>query len=62
VYGADMSEHMVGFVSLSLAVPSEFRQQQLTPVVPFLAGSSAIAHGYDAADQETLVCDFNWKQ
>jgi hypothetical protein len=57
-----MSEHMVGFVPLSLAVPSAFRQQQLTPVVPFLTDSSAIAHGYDAVDQETLVCDINWKR
>jgi hypothetical protein len=56
---ADISKNMVGFVPFSLAVPSAFRQQQLTSAVPFLTDSSAIAHGYDAAYQETMVCDIN---
>jgi len=62
VYGADISKHVVGFVPFSLAVPSAFRQRQLASAVPFLADSFAIAHGYDAAYQETVVCDINWKR
>jgi hypothetical protein len=53
---------MVGFVPFSVAVPSAFRQQQLTSAVPFLADSSAVAHGYDATYQETVVRDIHWKR
>lgn len=62
MYGAAISKHMVGFVPFSVAVPSAFRQQQLTSAVPFLADSSAVAHGYDATYQETVVRDIHWKR
>ena len=62
MYGADISEHMVEFVLFRLAVPAAFRQQQLTSAVPFLTDSPAIAHGNNAAYQETVVLDISWKR
>jgi hypothetical protein len=62
VFGADIAEYTFGFVPFSMAIPSAFRQQQLTSAVPLLTDPPAIAHGYDAAHQETMVCDGIWKR